>query len=257
MAILYGAGRFSFLSENASPNLRQLISASLLDFSIESSSNKVESKKYVDGNVVKAGSALKESSYTMRVGIEAIDWLNLQLAFGEVSGLTASAALPELRYGVVPATAPYEVVDADITTGTEVYVCFTDEDKGSPGKRVTTAPAATGEYQVTVAGTKISFNASDAGRPFARRVFRTYTNLRTIGVEQVYTTLSNFSFEGVLATDGPLIKVVVPKTSRSSTPSLNLTDVTKLEIEYDLISVNNARYPFQLYQMPAGYQFGG
>jgi hypothetical protein len=97
MALLYGLGSPDFLTAGLNPE--RLLPVEPMEFSIEGASEKKESKKFKDGKIVTAGSASSSETYTTKIGIQAVNWLSLQFAFGELAGTTASIALPDVRYG--------------------------------------------------------------------------------------------------------------------------------------------------------------
>lgn len=250
MAILYGIGSPDFTTLSLNP--ARLLPVEPMEFSLEGASEKKESTKFKDGKIVKAGSVVSKETYTMKVGIEAVNWMALQFAYGELAGVTASASLPILKYATVPSTSPYEIVDTDITT-TTVQVSVTQSGAGTWGRarpltRNTTTPTS-GEFQVTTGSNKLTFNAAQAGAPIAYRTFKTYTNIESIGAESVYTAFSTFTFSGILYMDEELVKVVVPTISRSNIPTLSVVDTTKFELEFDITISGSFRTAFQMYNL--------
>ena len=248
MALFYGMGSPDFLTQGLNPE--RLLPVEPMEFSIEGASEKKESKKFKDGKIVTAGSAVASETYTMKIGIEAVNWLALQFAFGELAGVTPSIALPEIKYGTVPSSAPYEITDTGITD-TNIWLTVLTAGawgRARPLNKVAGTPQA-GEFQVNTTTAKLIFNAAQAGAPFAYRIFKTYTNIESIGAEAVFTALSSFSFSAVGYLDEENVKIVVPKITRANIPTLNVSDVTKFELEFDMIVSGSFRTAFQVYNL--------
>ena len=251
MTIMTGLGRPDFTTAGLSPE--RMLPVEPMEFTISGSADKKKSRKFVDGKLVTAGTALGGEEFTMKVGIEAVNWLALQFGLGELAQLTASIALPELRYGTVPFSAPYEVADPDLLDA-NVFASLMGrgawgESKPLKLKGGAVAPAAL-EFKVDSTEHKLSFNAALAGAPFAYRVFKVQTNLESIGAEPIFEALSAFAFSGIIHTDEGRIRLIVPKIVRNSAPSLNIGDVAKLEIEFDLVVANGNRSAFKLFKLP-------
>lgn len=251
MAIMTGLGRPEFLT--AGLTQEKLLPMEPMEFEITGESTQLESTKYVDGTKVTAGVANDSTTYTMKIGIEAIDWLAIQFAFGELAGVTPSAALPELRYGTIPASVAYEFEDLEID---DEVIQVTLNAKGAWGEprpltRITGMGApTTGQFKVDVPNTKLLFNAAQAGAPFAYRIYKTYTDIDSIGVEAVFQALSAFSFSGIAHTDTGRVKIVVPKIVRFGLPSLKLSEVGKFELEFRLIQITGKRVYWETYKLP-------
>lgn len=248
MALIYGLGSPDFLTAGLNPE--RLLPVEPMEFSIEAESEKKESKKFKDGLIVTAGSAQTSEKYTMKIKIEAANWLAIQFAYGELAGITTSVALPEIKYASVPTTAPYVITDADITS-TTVWTTVTTAGtwgKAGPLAKETTTPTAAGFVPDGTAHT-LTFHSSRAGAPVAYRVFKTYSNIESIGAETVFTAFSSFSFSGIIYGDEEKIKIVIPKITRTNIPTLNVSDLTSFELDFDLIVSGSDRKPFKLYNL--------
>ncbi len=256
--ILSGFGRPDFTALFPGATLPKFLHVEPLEFSLEATSSKLQAKKYVDGVKTIAASRIGEFLYTLKLGIEAASWTSMQFALGELAGTTASVNLPEVRYATVPLVTPFEIADTDLVaaTGAQVFVA----DSGTWGEEgaltllVGAGAPATGQFKVDISGTgKLVFNAAQAGAPIAYRIVKTYTSLASIGQEQVATLLDSMSFSGIAYSDKEYYKIIIPKMQRVSVPSLNLSDVTKLEVEFDLQTPQGYRKPFQIFKMPSSY----
>jgi hypothetical protein len=242
--ILYGLGSPDFTTLGG-----KFIYVEPMEFAITGEGGVKESKKFVNGKLVTAGSVLDGETFKLKVGIQAASWTALQFAFGELAGVTSSVSLPEVRYARVPLVAPFEIADPDFATSAGVWVFQVDPiDKALV---LSVGVPAVGAFQVNTAGSKIVLNASQAGASVAYRVFKTYTNIASIGVEEraAGDILDQFSFSGFCYADTKRYKIVIPKMGRISVPSLNISDVTKLEVEYQLAVVSGKQKSFELYDI--------
>lgn len=254
--ILTGLGRPSFITPGTAATAKHF-PIEPLEFSIEANSTKLQAKKYVNGVKTVAATRIGEVLYTLKLGIEAISWAAMQFALGEVAGTTASIALPEIRYATVPTSSPYEITDTDIGDSAGVWVNVLDSGTWGADDQLTfqgTSGPAAGSFYVDSGADKLVFNAAQAGAPISYRILKTHTNLASIGQEQVVTLLDNMAFDGITYSDKEYYKIRIPRLLRASAPSLNLADVTKLEVEFDLATPSGLRKPFQIFKMPSNYQ---
>jgi hypothetical protein len=242
--ILYGLGQPDFTTLGTS----KFIYVEPLQFEITGEGGEIISEKFVSGKKVIAGSILAGEKYKLKIGIQAASLTALAWAHGEVVKTTSSVTLPEVREARVPLTAPYEINDADIAGSAGVWVFQVDPT--DTAMTLSAGAPAVGAFQVTAS--KLVFNAADAGAAVAYRVFKTYTNVRSIGKEALAAAdaLSNFRFGGVAYTDGKRVRIDIPKMSRISVPSLSLSDVTTLEVEYRLAVAAGERSVYQFYELP-------
>jgi hypothetical protein len=118
-----------------------------------------------------------------------------------------------------------------------------------PVARIATGSPAAGEFTVTTGTGTLTFNAAQAGMPFAYRIAKTYTNVESIGQEAIFEALAAFSFSGIAHTDEGLVKLVIDKMIKTSVASITLSDVTKLELEFDLVVEGTNRLPFKTYAL--------
>jgi hypothetical protein len=251
MALYYGMGSPDFTTLGLNPE--RLLPVEPMGFTIDGASEKKESKKYRDGKVVTAGSALASDKYTAKCELEAANWLAIQWAYGELAGLTPSVALPDLQYLTVPGGATPEIAISDLS---DANVLVTVMQAGSWGKakpltRVTGSTINAGEFKADLTSTpkKLIFNTAQSGAPIGVRRLKNYTNIESLFAEQVFTTFSAFSFSGLIYGDEETIKIYIPKITRSNIPSLDISDITKFSLEYEMIVTGSFRSAFQLYNL--------
>lgn len=243
MAILTGFGYPDFLVNN------RLLDIEPMEITIEGNSDLKKARKYVNGKLVTAGTATGEETYTMKVGIEAITWQALQFGFGQLASTASSLDLPERKTGTVPGSTAYEIVDTDITT-TSVWATIRNDGawgKAGPLERVTGTPTGR-QFKVETSGTKLVFPSTLAGAKILYRLFKTQTAIDAIGVSQTPQLLNEFSFSGVTFGDSETgqFKIYIPKATKAGIPSFNPSDVTKIEIDYELVTTTDNPLPFIL-----------
>ncbi|MGA7934726.1 MAG: hypothetical protein WCA35_14370 [Kovacikia sp.] len=249
MALLYGMGDFDLETIGLSPEL--FLPLEPMGFSIDAQTDQKESTKWVDGVQVTAGAANTKRTFSVKIDIEAITWAVVQVAFNELSGVTASVSLPTVKRAVVPATSPFEIVDSDITTTNVAAGISQTGVWGHAGHltKVSDTPDADREFQVLTLSHKLVFDESLANAPVMYRVFESKTSVPSIGAEEVYTKISNFSFSGLAYGDEETYKIVIPRMSSLGVPNLSISDVTRFELQYKLIVSGTARLPFKLYNL--------
>lgn len=255
--LISGAGRFDFTNLNSS--LPEFFFVEPVEFKINGDSKKVESRKFVEGKNVRAGSKILQEDYTMTVTIEAASYTAMQVALGKKSA-KVDAALPEVRYRVVPAAAAFEIVDLDLgaALGAQAFVTESGPwgDEG-PLTLLATGIPATGQFRADGTNNKLIFAAAQANAPIAYRLIKSYLQIDSIGVNAAAKALTQFSFSGLGYTDsGEFYKIVVPKMNLSKVPSLAFDEVTKFELEYDLAVASGYSTAYQMYRMPNNYQPG-
>jgi hypothetical protein len=243
--IMYGLGQPDFTTL-----LGRFIYVEPLKFELTGEGGEIISEKFVSGRKVVAGSLLDGEKYKLKIGIQAASFTALAWAHGEVTKTTSTVTLPEVREARVPLVAPFEIVDLDLATSAGAWAFQTDPIDTALILSVG-APAA-GAFQIDVTNTKLVFNAAQAGAAIAYRVFKTYTNIRSIGKETLAAAdiLTQFRFGGVGYTDGRRVRIDIPKMSRVSVPSLSLSDVTTLECEFRLAVAAGERSAYQFYELP-------
>ena len=243
--IMYGLGKPDFTTIDG-----KFIYVEPLTFELTGEGGEIISEKFVAGKKVVAGSLLAGEKYKLKIGIQAASFTALAWASGEVTKTTASIDLPEVREARVPLVSPFEIVDTDLGTSAGAWA-FQVDPIDMPLVPSVGVPAA-GAFQVVTVGTKLVFNAAQAGAAIAYRVFKTYTNLRSIGKEALGVTdlLNNYRFGGIGFTDGRRVRIDIPKMSRISVPSLSLSNVTTLEVEFRLAVAAGERAAYMFYELP-------
>jgi hypothetical protein len=248
MAILTGWGYPDFLVNNT------LLDIEPMQISIEGNTELRRANKFVNGKLVTAGTATGQETYTMTVTIEAITWQVLQFAFGQLATVATNLALPERKEATVPTSVPYEITDPDISS-TAVWATLRRDGawgKARPLDRVTGAPAA-GQFQVNTDDSKLVFPASLAGAKILYRLFKTHSGIEAIGVSETPSFLDELSFSGITYGDSETgqAKLYIPKATKAAIPSFNPSDVTQVEIQYELVPTTNNPLPFILTPLAA------
>lgn len=213
--------------------------------SFDANSDTVKSKKYVGGRRVTAGSLEVGTEYTLKVEIEAVTWQALQLGLGQLA-TKETFILPERKLKVVSGG---EVIDTDIVNG-NVIVCTTQ--KGPWGRpqaltKVTGVPTL-GEFAVNTTTNKLILPTIYNGAAVLYSLDETYANWDTIGHTSVPVLLNTIGFSGVVYGDEETgkYKFNCPVATRDGTPSFDVNDVTKLELNYTMVATTENYQPFTL-----------
>jgi hypothetical protein len=222
-----------------------------MEFAISGEANKIQARKFYKGRLVIAGSKLNSETYSMTIGIEAVNWLAIQFAFGQLSTSQAAVDFKEVTYEVVPAT-PFEIPMTLLND--QVFVTVLERGAwgaSKPLKRRTTGTLIAGEFKADVSNNKLVFHSSLAGAPIAVRKIKTLANLEGIGNSAAAIQLGNFSFEGIGYCGDFEVGFKIPSIIKTSAPSISLSDVTKFDIEFDLPTITGKSLPFEIWQLPA------
>jgi hypothetical protein len=249
MALGYGMGNFVLETNGNTPEL--LLPLEPMGFDIDIQTDEKESLKWKDGLLVTAGSATSKTTFQLNLKVQALTWFVMQVALGELAGTTASVNFRDIIYTTVPASSPFEISDAAIsTTNILASVASTGSwGKARPLSRVTTTPASANEFQVNTTDKKLIFHSGAANSPIAYRRLTAATNVPSVGAEVIYTTLNSFGFGGVIYGDDFKWRVDITKMNSIGRPKISITDVTEFDLAYKLIVGGSDRLPFKVYDV--------
>ena len=221
---------FTSINTQATTGQTAVFNSPASSFNLTTDETEVEAKGYPIG-----GSGLLENIYAyiservwnLEVGFQAFDWGVLQMVFGYFEATTSSIKFRQSYTGTVPATAAYEIVDANLTglsvADVKVSVFASSANAFTPLKVVTGVPNA-GEVQLDAANTKLIFNAAQAGLDVSYQLNESYSNIKTLGVEAAANTLDNVSFSGLirLQSNPSKIGVDIPQMGKTGGFSLQV-----------------------------------
>lgn len=252
--LIAGMGKWDFTNLNSS--MPEFMHMEPFKFKINAESKKVESKKQVGGQIVRAGSKILEKNYTLQFTVEAASYTVMQLAAGKKSA-KVDAVLPEVRYQTAPTSGATEIVDTDLgaALGVQVFVIESGTwGAEGPLTLLATGTPAAGQFKVDAASNKIILNAAQAGAPIAYRIMKQYLQIDSIGVDELAKSLTRFSFSGIRYTDtGEFYKIVIPRMNLAKLPSITADEVGSYDFEYDLAVAPGYTTAYQEYLMPVGY----
>ncbi len=249
MAILYGLGAPTLTT--VIDGQQRLLAFEPVDFELASNVETVKSKKFAyDGTVVNAGSAKRSVEWTLKMGVEAINWHTIQIAMGELSQTATDVTIGQLRYATLPLTGAQTITDADIPAdATKVTAAVYGNEEARSLARVSGTPG-TGQFSVA-AGT-ITVGPGHEGKTIGYRLLLTEPTVDSIGVISNPTLINQFSFEGILKTDSrtTATRIYVPQLSSESSPVINVQGVTKFDLTYTLVVPAGKTLPFEMYEIP-------
>lgn len=217
-----------------------LINMEPIEFSIEPTVNKVESKKFKNGRKVRAGTAINETSHTCKMSVEAIHWQIIEVAFGMRSA-TQNVSWPTRKEATADATG--KVVDLDITSNNLMVVV-----QDATGEYIPLQPGV-GGYTVTVGTNTLDVGVTYANSVVIYRVFKPLANAKTLGFSSVGDEFSAFKFSGVGYMGHSKVGVLIDRMALANEPTINPSDVTKLDFEFDLIAVGDAPKGYKLVEI--------
>lgn len=250
MAILFGVGRATMVSIIAGQE--RLLTFEPMSFQLATDTNTVKSTKYnTDGQIVIAGSAKQSVTSTLTMGIEAITWMTMQLAHGELDSTSTDIEIPDLLFGNLPLTGAQTISNSIIPANAlKVTAAVYTDSKAKSLLRVTGTPAA---GQFSVAAGAITVGPGLAGATIGYRVLRTVPTCQSLGVEADAAKFTKFRFDGILATDDrtSVMRLEVPELSAEKEPSISIDSPTKFELAYTLIVQPGKPRPYYLYNVPA------
>lgn len=194
----------------------------------------------------------KSRTWTLSIGFQSFDKNDFELLFNEFAQTTASLVLPTRFCDIVPASAPYEIVNTDLAGATVSTVHTTLLSDGSGDEKAfqmvaTPGPASATDVELDEPNTKLVFDSSYAGRGVSYVVYKTITSKDTIYVENSPINMDQLSFFGII--DGPRLPggmaIYVPKMGRNSGFELNIAEETNASIEFRPGIANGNRSPVQ------------
>ena len=252
--MLSGFGQLRLITKDLNEGIwgqNILFPGQFVDFSFESDTAKKEAKAWVEGRKKVVASAPGEESNSLKLAHEFLDWDHLGFAYDELPQVSSNVPSPIWKTGTVPASAPYEVTDADITASTASGVLVYITSRGTwgeagPAKKGTTNPNA-GEFVADGANTKLIFHESYAGATFTYQVWKTNATIETIGREDTADSYGRMEFWG--KGYGPFfpngIDLHFHDITRAGTPSITSDDVPKFEIEFTANTPPGKRTPYE------------
>lgn len=251
MAILFGMGRPSLVT--TIEGKQRLLTFEPMSFQLATNTDVVKSTKYNTlGQIVTAGSAQRAVNSVLTMDIEAITWMSMQIAHGEIASTSTNLEVPELRFYTLPATGLQEISDADITTIDKVSAAVYNDSFAESLVPMSTGTPGAGQF--TVAAGKITVGPGPAGvaRTIGYRVLKVVPTCQSLGVEDGAAKIGKLRFDGILTTDDErfVTKIIIPELSREQEPSLDIQSPTKLSLVYTLIVQAGKPRPYQLLNIP-------
>lgn len=218
-------------------------------------SDELEAQAWQRGVLSTKRTAIGTRTYTLTLTAQFANWSHLQFALDEFSTNSGTQVVNQLIETTVPETAPYEIIDTNITVANEPDVRVYITERGSWGeakyRAVTGSAPSVGEVQVDTTGTKLVFNAADAGASVAYISPTSYTTIETIGVNgnpDQYGSVELWfkAYGDVDYPDG--LWIHFPLLTRKGDPSLDFSDPPlNLEITFGALVPSGQRIPYEIF----------
>lgn len=261
--MLFGAGSLVLVTKdlalNGSIRGEDLIFPPCLSqFELSADVNFLEAECLIDGRIQVVAGQINREVFTLSVTSQFADWQTMQFAYDELAQESSNVTIPILKVATIPATAPYEITDSDITATSAADIKAYIANRGTWGDKrflkVVQAPApATAEAaSVDGANNKIVYDSTYAGAVTNYLVNRTYSSIETVGVETESDQFGKLEFWGLAyGTEFPgQMLMRVPELGRINTPTLTISgDITELTVEFRASVPAGQRRPFQLYNL--------
>lgn len=226
----------------------------LTNISLDISSDEKIAQAMIDGKLKDVYSAIGSETVTATVEAQVADWW--EMGFFVMDELPqTSSALPWPVYvdGVTIPATPHEIVDTNITANNKGAIKVyrtgdTDGRNGMPFKSGTTPPAIN-TFHATETGTKLVFNASNAGESIAYEIPVNYATGETLGREATYDTFGNLEFYGLIYMGGMPsgIGLHIFSMQRTAKANLEVNDgVPTLSTTFKCTVPAGRRSPFEL-----------
>ena len=227
----------------------------LTNISLDISSDEKVAQALIDGKLKDVYSAIGAQTVTATIEAQVADWWEMGFfVMDELPQLSSAVPWPAYVDGVtIPSTAPHEIVDTSITAGNKaaIKVYRTGDTDGRNGKpfKVGTATPAADTFYATETGTKLVFNAANAGETIAYEIPVSYTSGSTLGREATYDTFGNLEFYGLIYMGGMPsgIGLHVFSMQRTAVGNLEINDgVPTLSTTFKCTVPAGKRAPFEL-----------
>jgi hypothetical protein len=255
IAIGFGDAGVRSTSIAGGPGNQKLFRYPIFSFDLDQSSKNEEVLAYNAGIHQVEDILDGSTTTTLKLSTEVVNWGMMGLAQNQIERTLTNFSLPRLKRATVPLTAPYEIVDTDLTAANTAKTLVSVDRFGTWGQTETltlsaTAPAAR-SVQINTAGTKLVFNAAQAGAPV------TYITDQIIPAANVYGGPGQSAAIGEMEFCGTIYDnsndpskgqyIWIPRIKRFTAPKLNFAGgKAKLETEFRCLSVPGWTNPFMM-----------
>lgn len=217
----------------------------LFSFSFAQDVTKLEAKAQKKGVLKTIASAQGEVTSTLTLSTQFGDWSHLEFFTNQFATPVTNVAIPVLKTGRVPATSPYEITDAAITSGNAAGVYAYMSDGADPGYlTVGTSTPSAGEF--IASNGKITLHSSAAGRLITYMVPTTVSSTERLGgaIVDSYGTIELWG-----TVYGTNWRIHFPSLTFSTAPSLEFTgDVGTLQVEFSANTPVGSDQPYNIYR---------
>jgi hypothetical protein len=190
-------------------------------------------------------SAIIKETTTLTLSQESLDELDLQMLLDQREQTATTIALPTITKVLVP-TTPFEVPIAGLLLNQDVVATVLSDTDPLYLKRVTTAPAAIGEFQVTAG--KLVFHSSAVGLSVVVWYTKTETALPIIGGTNPDSTYGEMSFSGILKGTRQRKRIYVPRIVRTGDKKLGVSSkVESAELSYKCLTPSGWSKPYAIW----------
>ena len=258
---IFGAGQTRFATTNLDTQTygeNIILPGRLTNFSLDISSDEKVAQALLTGKLRDVYSAIGSETVTATIEAQVADWWEMGFfVMDELPQSSSNVAWPTYVEGVtIPATAPYEIVDTSITADNKgaIRVYRTGDTSGRNGQpfKAGTATPDPDTFHATETGTKLVFNAANAGETISYELPSTYTSGETLGYASTADNFGNLEFYGLIYMGGMPsgIGLHVYSMQRTSVANLEINDgVPTLSTTFKCTVPAGKRTPFALFNI--------
>ncbi|NES91867.1 hypothetical protein [Okeania sp. SIO2B9] len=256
----FGHGSLIIETKNIVPSVNQTVSMELCYAGIAIASNPTEVQSQCrdrkTGFLVTKRKGLSEIIHTVTLTFQHGDWQHMGFFHDEIP-TDASGNVRKSEFINVPSTAPFEVVDANITAQNAAQIRAYLTEKGTWGdagflQNVNAAPSAVKEVQVDEVNSKLVFDQALAGAEVGYFYDKSYAPIQTIGASDApenygdisawFKSFGDDDFDSGLAYYFPnLIRNRVPPTI-----DFNASPMT-VSVTYEATNTKGRLFPYEIY----------
>lgn len=227
----------------------------LFEFSYTSEATTINALAYQGGVRRVKSSAEGEVTDSLILRLQYNDWASLGFATDEFPKTATNVTLPTLKYDTVPAAAPYEIADPDITEANDAYIkAFVNEagfwgQAGSLTRAADPAAPGVGEVGVDTTNNKLVFNEAQKSAPITRTTPVTHSTIQAYGGPGTAVKYGDVAFRGQVYSTEQTEQwpIYFPKLARNGRPNLAFAgDVPVLEIPFIAVTPSGWDKPYQI-----------
>ncbi|MEM9770952.1 MAG: hypothetical protein AAF889_05035 [Cyanobacteria bacterium P01_D01_bin.73] len=209
----FGAGELLIID----PARNKVCVTPAASISLTSEAENLEARGLVGGKSQIVATEIGSETHTLTASFEAIGKDVLQLLLGQEEEVVPELTLPRHAELIVPDDGNYAY--PGMTAATEVMGTV----EGMGGYHLTTVDGAPQPGEMQRTADALVFNAEEAGKAVGIAVYKTYNNIKTIGLNETTRIGSGLQISFTLYAGGIKQNIFIPQASVQSRPTFAAT----------------------------------